>query len=234
MRTVAVATQRHEIHQRMRDLEPLIPTVRLVTGGTDELSIAALLRTPGIDVLCVEPMRFGQWLTLRRLFREKCTTGGQPRLVLMTQDHDSWFVYKVLAHGVDDVVDFAVPDDRLADAFRSVVEPSGLACIDRLIPQVAIVPVVNAPGIIYADDVDWRIVSLVAAGYTDREIAQIVNYSHQSVRNRVSRILFTSGLRNRTQLAVQHVFERLEEPSGGAWSISQSPISALGSQPVNY
>lgn len=52
------------------------------------------------------------------------------------------------------------------------------------------------------DDVDRSIVRLIATGFADREIADAVYLSHQTVRNRVSRILTYAGARNRTHLAV--------------------------------
>jgi FixJ family two-component response regulator len=62
----------------------------------------------------------------------------------------------------------------------------------------------------YADEVDHRIVPMIVAGYTDREIADVLHFSHQAVRNRISRILMRSGIRNRTQLASTFLLGRLE------------------------
>lgn len=194
--------------------------VRLVLTDSDERSMSETLRLPDIEALCVEPMQFEEWLMLRRLVREHCVTTRPPRLVLLAHGIDSWFVYKVLAHGIDDVIDLAATNHDLLDAVRTVIDGHDVVCRGRLLPRVDVVPLVNAFGIRYADEVDWKVVSLVASGYTDREIAEIINYSHQSVRNRVSRILFNSGLRNRTQLAVQYVFERLEEPSGAGGGLA--------------
>ena len=55
--------------------------------------------------------------------------------------------------------------------------------------------------IAYHDAADIEIVRLVAAGLSDKEISQLVNYSGQTVRNRISRILQDSHIANRTQLA---------------------------------
>lgn len=52
------------------------------------------------------------------------------------------------------------------------------------------------------DEIDRAILSLIAAGMTDRQIADRVFLSPQTVRNRVSRLLAATGLMNRTQLAV--------------------------------
>ena len=51
-------------------------------------------------------------------------------------------------------------------------------------------------------DVDRDIMSLIAQGLSDREIASKVYLSPQTVRNRVSRLLTNLGRENRTQLAL--------------------------------
>lgn len=53
---------------------------------------------------------------------------------------------------------------------------------------------VVSPG---ADDL---MADLVANGFSDHEIAEILNYSNQTIRNRMSRVLRTNGFDNRTQL----------------------------------
>lgn len=53
------------------------------------------------------------------------------------------------------------------------------------------------------DDVDRDIVDLVSLGLADREVAAAVHLAEQTVRNRLSRILEHSGLKNRTQLAMR-------------------------------
>lgn len=55
------------------------------------------------------------------------------------------------------------------------------------------------------DTVDERIVNLVAEGLSDKQIGSALGLSPQTIRNRVSRMLNDSGLRNRTELAVQFV-----------------------------
>lgn len=60
------------------------------------------------------------------------------------------------------------------------------------------------------DDADCEIVRLVATGFADRDIAEVVHMSHQTIRNRISRIRGETGARNRTHLACLY-FERVHE-----------------------
>jgi DNA-binding NarL/FixJ family response regulator len=49
---------------------------------------------------------------------------------------------------------------------------------------------------------DRDIADLIAKGMTDKEIAAAMNFSTQTIKNHVSRILTAVGAANRTQLAV--------------------------------
>jgi len=61
------------------------------------------------------------------------------------------------------------------------------------------------PEIWVGDKTDIEIVEMIAAGYSDREIAAAVCLNNQTVRNHVSRILCESGARNRTHLAAMYL-----------------------------
>lgn len=52
------------------------------------------------------------------------------------------------------------------------------------------------------DEIDLMITALVAQGCSNREIAQRVYLSCQTVRNRLTHIFDLTGAANRTQLAV--------------------------------
>lgn len=62
---------------------------------------------------------------------------------------------------------------------------------------------VSVEGRFYAlDDCDREILNLLANGHSDKEIASTVFLAHQTVRNRVSRLLKEFECRNRVELAV--------------------------------
>lgn len=52
------------------------------------------------------------------------------------------------------------------------------------------------------DTVDRKIIKLIASGKSNKEIAALLNYSEGSIKNRISRILDTTGLKDRTQIVV--------------------------------
>lgn len=60
-------------------------------------------------------------------------------------------------------------------------------------------------------EMDEQIVTLVAEGYSNPEIADALHYASQTIRNRVSSILTECGCRNRTELASAWQRHRLHE-----------------------
>ena len=97
----------------------------------------------------------------------------------------------------DSVIDMVAEQDRIGqvvhDALTSV---SGFTSINF--------PLISGT-IPYRDYVDEVIVRMVAVGYTNVEIANKVNLSLQTIRNRISRLLDVSGARNRTHLAAMYL-----------------------------
>lgn len=64
----------------------------------------------------------------------------------------------------------------------------------------------NVPSMIpYRDQIDKDIVRLISYGFSNEEIADSIFLSLQTVRNRISRLLQTSGARNRTHLSTMYL-----------------------------
>lgn len=116
--------------------------------------------------------------------------------------------------GFDDLIDGAQPHDDTRAQIIALVSgtriPSTSRCIVEPPAEDAHTMFVNL-----ADDIDREIVRLIAHGYADREIAQCVFLSPQTIRNRVSRLLDRSGARNRTHLAVLYVRGQVTGPPVG-------------------
>ncbi|MBA1334028.1 MAG: hypothetical protein HPY66_1512 [Firmicutes bacterium] len=52
------------------------------------------------------------------------------------------------------------------------------------------------------DAIDRKIIRLLADGKSNKEIGEALNYSEGSIKNRITRILTATGLKDRTQIAV--------------------------------
>lgn len=105
--------------------------------------------------------------------------------------------------GFDDVIDSTDPRDDIRRQIRDLHE--GRRLVTDLSGPDADTDDLHTLSVQLNDVIDREIVRLISRGYADREIAQWVFLSPQTVRNRVSRLLERSGARNRTQLAVLFV-----------------------------
>lgn len=106
-----------------------------------------------------------------------------------------------LSH-VDLVIDVSA---GLDDAHHSLFAEYSRFVEAREPSRVEAVTSVNDEGIAVHDQIDREITHMIAAGYADLDIAAAVCLSHQTVRNRISRLLGDSGARNRTHLACMYL-----------------------------
>ena len=136
--------------------------------------------------------------------------GREPRIVIAAPNVDSAYVYRAFSFGANDVIDISRNDGHVAESLNAALSGGRPAYAAYLVGEVDTQGDVTSLRIDYADEVDRRIVPMIVAGYTDREIADILHFSHQAVRNRISRLLMRSGIRNRTQLASAFLVGRLE------------------------
>jgi DNA-binding NarL/FixJ family response regulator len=122
--------------------------------------------------------------------------------VVVTADYNSALLVVAAQTGFDDVVDVSRSIGVVIAQLGDLIEGK------RSLRSNPIWQLLDCPSdlsrteIILADEVDRQIVGLVAVGLSDREIADLVYLSCQTVRNRVSRLLDRCGVRNRTQLAL--------------------------------
>lgn len=115
--------------------------------------------------------------------------------------------------GIHAVLDVNLAADQFVAQLGEVVDgtrclPDSTPANPRFGPALAWPP----HTIDFRDATDIEIVRLLSTGLSDKEITGQLSISHQTVRNRLSRILRDSGLDNRTQLAavyLRHEFMHL-------------------------
>lgn len=184
---------------------------RLVFAGTKSDEVAKAFRDLLPSVALFSRIPLIHWFRLLRTLENLYGDSRWPKLVLLADNVNSAYVHRVLSYGFDDVVDCRNSNDSLNESLRAAIDVNDRACSSHLSANVDIPYSFRARPIIYSDSVDFQIAGLIAAGYADREIAEVVHYSYQVVRNRISAMLFRSGLRNRTQLAFRYMVEKLCE-----------------------
>ena len=176
--------------------------------------IDACLIDSSLIVKCLESDRI---LTPRR--------GHALRRIVLAPSVPNSLVVQAAQAGLDDVIDLSTPADRLLDLLKASI--SG----DHGIQSHPLWRTINPPRDVheiaspYRDTIDREIVSMIAAGMTDDEIAKGVYLSCQTVRNRISRMLERSGARNRTQLATLYVRDQYNEFGRRAPAASFAPAT---------
>lgn len=123
-------------------------------------------------------------------------------VVLLTSFLDDELLVEGYSTGADAIILKGSPTRDLTEAIRDV--HAGLRLIDASAARAASqrLQQTNPARISLLEGSDKEIAELIAKGMTDKEIAAALNFSVQTIKNHVSRILTVVGAANRTQLAV--------------------------------
>jgi DNA-binding NarL/FixJ family response regulator len=177
------------------------PDIVIVGPAQDRVIVYNLLRGRRIDVAVVGMKQCCEFLDVYNsiywrhppVLKKMCLGS------FATEATVDW----ALQLGYDDVIDSTDPRDDIRRQIRDLHE--GRRQVTDLSGPESDTDDPHTLSVQLHDVIDREIVRLISRGYADREIAQWVYLSPQTVRNRVSRLLERSGTRNRTQLAVLFV-----------------------------
>ncbi|MET9464854.1 response regulator transcription factor [Streptomyces sp. NPDC006544] len=140
-------------------------------------------------------------------------------LVLTTFDLDE-YVYEALRAGASGFLLKDASADQLAEAVRVIAAGEALLAPNitrRLITEFSRLGAPRAPSKTRIEELTEReteVLSLVAQGMSNAEIAQHLVLAEQTVKTHVGRILVKLGLRDRTQAAVFAYETGLIRPTG--------------------
>lgn len=131
--------------------------------------------------------------------------GASPPPIALVQHEPTAALHVLATHsGAVGVIDPLQDWDSITGALhRAVTRPRAEDDDHRIWSEVERPLFSHDASIEMRDDMDRDIVDLVSLGLADREVAAAVHLAEQTVRNRLSRILEHSGLKNRTQLAMR-------------------------------
>ncbi|MER5556294.1 response regulator transcription factor [Streptomyces sp. NPDC002793] len=199
------------------DAEPGIEVVGQAVDGMDALEKAAEL-APDVVLMDIRMPRLGGIDATRRLTE---APGATVRvLVLTTFDLDE-YVYEALRSGASGFLLKDASAAELAQAVRVVAAGDALLAPNitkRLIAEFSRVSTgPRAPGrerVGSLTERETEVLSLVAQGLSNAEIAVRLVVAEQTVKTHVSRILVKLGLRDRTQAAVYAYESGLVRPAG--------------------
>jgi len=130
--------------------------------------------------------------------------GSNPPPIAVVQHEPSVALHVLASHsGATGVIDPLSDWESISGALDRAVLQSQPEYDHRIWTEVERPHHGHGDAIEMRDDIDRDIVDLVSLGLADREVAAAVHLAEQTVRNRLSRILEHSGLKNRTQLAMR-------------------------------
>ena len=137
------------------------------------------------------------------------------RVVLLTSFLEDELLVEGYSSGADALVLKGAPTRDLVEAVRDV--HAGLRLIDATAARAASLRMQqeSPTRVNVLEGSDKEIADLVAKGMTDKEIAAALNFSVQTIKNHVSRILTAVGAANRTQLAVMVATSQLNTDNSG-------------------
>ena len=137
------------------------------------------------------------------------------RVVLLTSFLEDELLVEGYSSGADALVLKGAPTRDLVEAVRDV--HAGLRLIDATAARAASLRMQqeSPTRVNVLEGSDKEIADLVSKGMTDKEIAAALNFSVQTIKNHVSRILTTVGAANRTQLAVMVATSQLNTDNSG-------------------
>ena len=132
------------------------------------------------------------------------------KIIILTTFDDDEYIFNALKYGASGYLLKGVSMQELSEAIRKVYEGTAMINGDiaskvvRLFSRMAqsnIAITVEEKDAKDLKDTEWKIISLVGTGLSNKEIAGKLNLSEGTVRNALSTVLQKLQLRDRTQLA---------------------------------
>ncbi|EYT80199.1 MULTISPECIES: response regulator [unclassified Streptomyces] len=216
---VLIADDQQMVRQGFTVLLDTQPDIEVVGQAVDGLDAVAKVAESAPDVVLMD-IRMPELNGIEATRRVTAATPGTKVLVLTTFDLDE-YVYEALCAGASGFLLKDASADQLAEAVRVVAAGDALLAPGITRKLIAEFSRMNgkprAPLKARVGDLTEReteVLSLIAQGLSNAEIAEHLVVAEQTVKTHVGRILVKLGLRDRTQAAVFAYESGLVRPSG--------------------
>ena len=205
---VAVCDDHAMVREALANVIGVDPNIEVV-GTTDSAAATlALLDAYAVDVLVLDVRLHGE--SGLELARRVIASYPGVRVVVLTSYASEGLLVEAYELGASAFLLKSGDASGLVSAIRDVA--AGRRLINPADVRAASVAIErNGIGAIRKLDANDRMIaSLIAQGYSDKQIAESVFLGLQTVRNRVSRMLSRFDKQNRTQLALMFAQHELE------------------------
>ncbi len=190
------------------------PDIAVIAEASQPGSILELARLHRPDIILFEPDGSAGLQILRDLSREKLPS----RVILLTASNDTDLRTQAVRCGVAGIVPKKSPTELLLKSIRKV--NAGELWLDRTtsaevvrelaakpIPMPRHAPVTEKPAVLSRRE--REIVALVAQGFRNREIADKLFISEQTVKNHLHNVFDKLGVSDRLELALYAIHNSL-------------------------
>jgi len=183
--------------------------------GTEAVQLAEQLR-PDVVLMDIRMPGLDGIEATRRLLREP----DAPRVLMLTTFDLDEYLYQAMKAGAGGFLLKDAPRDQLVDAVRTVAAGDALlapALLRRLVEDYISRPAPGAAPPVELDELTARereVLTLIARGLANAEIAARIFVSEATVRTHVTHILAKLGLRDRVQAVVLAYETGLVRPGG--------------------
>jgi DNA-binding NarL/FixJ family response regulator len=201
----------------LRALLSAQPDLKVVAEASDYQSVLALAERFRPEIILFEPEGAGSALSILRDLQESHLPS---RVILLTATEDADLLSQSVRYGVAGIVPKKSPTELLLKSIRKV--NAGELWLDRattadVVRQLAGRPIPAPRNLPQTDKPvalsrrEREITALVAQGFRNREIADKLFISEQTVKNHMHNIFEKVGVQDRLELALYAIYHRMYE-----------------------
>jgi DNA-binding NarL/FixJ family response regulator len=205
---VALVEDQTIVRQGLKSLLALNDDIEVAAEASDGDEAITVIEREKPDVVLLDlrmPKKSG--LEVLQALRERGTM--RPTLILTTFDDDT-MLFETIRAGAKGWMLKDVSLERLTSAIRTLA--SGGTCIEPVITE-RIMRALSASNVAFESaelpepltDREKTILRLLAGGYSNREISDLLNISDGTVKNHISSVLAKLGVRDRTRAVLKAI-----------------------------
>lgn len=205
---VALVEDQTIVRQGLKSLLALNPDIEVAAEASDGEEAIEVIEREKPDVVLLDlrmPKKSG--LEVLQALRERGTM--RPTLILTTFDDDT-MLFETIRAGAKGWMLKDVSLERLTGAIRTLA--GGGTCIEPVITE-RIMRALSASNVAFESaelpepltDREKTILRLLAGGYSNREISDLLNISDGTVKNHISSVLAKLGVRDRTRAVLKAI-----------------------------
>jgi DNA-binding NarL/FixJ family response regulator len=205
---VALADDQTLVRQGIRSLLALTPDLRVEAEASDGVEALRVLAATAVDVALLDVRMPGK--TGLEVLRELARTASAPPCILLTTFDDDAVAIEAIKLGARGFLLKDVSLEQLAEAVRTVAAGGTLinpAVTERVVRGLArlatSVPSSPVPAPLTRRELD--VLRLIAAGRSNKEIADALGTAEATVKNQASSIFGKLGVRDRTRAVLRAI-----------------------------